>query len=547
MFRKKTLFILLLIMTIPAFSTLFRSGFFPMHDDMQVMRLLQMDKCIKDAQIPCRWVPDMGYGYGYPQFNYYSPLPYYLMEGIHLLGFSYLDSVKAFFVLTVIISAWGMYLLGSTLWGRGGGFLSALFYIYVPYRAVDMYVRGAVGELAAFTILPFIFLYSYRMVEGKKKAVLGFAISASPLFTSHNITAIMVLPLLLLWVIFLQKNVVKKVPYREVLKNLFIGLAWGLGISSFFIIPAWFEQNLVHIESLTGGYFNYVSHFVGLRTLLFGNYWGYGVSMAGRFDEINLSIGVLHWFFALLGLLSLWVSKRRKEKNTALFLIILSFLAIFMIHPRSSFVLQNLSILKFFQFPWRFLIIISFLLSLATGAIVYLLKNKKTLVYLILSIICLLYLFYSSFFKPKNWLNITDSEKFSGESWKLQQTVSIFDYLPVYASYAPKEQAPSEPILEGKVLSGDKGTNWQRWRLTTPEVQTLVVLPVFYFPNWVVKVDGRVVDVSAFGDLGLLSFNMEKGMHEVYAKLSDTPVRSFSNLVSLGSLLAIPIYLRRKK
>src|SRR3989344_5228562 len=162
MFRKKALFVLLLILTIPAISSLLRPGYFPMHDDMQAMRLLQMDKCIKDGQIPCRWVPDMGYGYGYPQFNYYAPLPYYAMEGFHLLGFSFLDSVKVFFVLTVIISAWGMYLLGSTLWGRGGGFLSALFYVYLPFRAVDMYARGAVGELAAFSILPFIFLYSYR-------------------------------------------------------------------------------------------------------------------------------------------------------------------------------------------------------------------------------------------------------------------------------------------------------------------------------------------------------------------------------------------------
>src|SRR3989337_4439722 len=104
MFRKNILLFALLILTIPAISSLLKPGYFPMHDDMQAMRLLQMDKCIKDGQIPCRWVPDMGYGYGYPQFNYYAPLPYYVMETIHLLGFSYLDSVKAFFVLTVIIS-----------------------------------------------------------------------------------------------------------------------------------------------------------------------------------------------------------------------------------------------------------------------------------------------------------------------------------------------------------------------------------------------------------------------------------------------------------
>src|SRR3989344_6296183 len=125
-FKKQTLILVfLLIVILPTFSALLRQGFFPMHDDMQAMRLMQLDKCVKDWQIPCRWVPDMGYGYGYPQFNYYAPLPYYIMEGFHLLGFGFLDSVKVFFVLTVLISAWAMYLLGSALWGAKGGFLSA--------------------------------------------------------------------------------------------------------------------------------------------------------------------------------------------------------------------------------------------------------------------------------------------------------------------------------------------------------------------------------------------------------------------------------------
>jgi len=546
MFRKNILLFALLILTIPAISSLLKPGYFPMHDDMQAMRLLQMDKCIKDGQIPCRWVPDMGYGYGYPQFNYYAPLPYYIMEGFHLIGFSYLDSVKAFFVLTVLISAWGMYLLGSTLWGEKGGFLSALFYIYLPYRAVDMFVRGAVGELAAFSILPFLFLYSYRIVEDKKNATLGFAIAASTLFTSHNITAVMILPLLFLWTIFLKRITLRKIPYQQILKNLFKGFAWSLGIASFFILPAWFEKNLVHIESLKGGYFNYVSHFVGLKTLIFGNYWGYGFSEAGSFDEINLSVGFLQLIFAFIGLFGLWISKKAKEFKLAVFLMIAAFFSIFMIHPRSVFIWRSLHILEYFQFPWRFLIISGFLTSLVAGATTFLVKKNKTIKYLTISVISMLFIFYASFFKPREWLNISDEDKFSGNSWSLQQTVSILDYLPISANSSPRDKAPDEPIFDGEVLAKELGTNWQKWILSS-ESQTQVILPVYYFPNWQVEVDAKVVDISPAGDLGLVSFNIESGVHNVYAKLHDTPIRSFSNIVSLGSLLAIPLYIRRKK
>src|SRR3972149_11191211 len=65
-----------LILSILAGRHLFTPGYFNMHDDLQMMRQLEMEKCILDGQIPCRWVPDMGYGFGFPLFNFYPPLPY---------------------------------------------------------------------------------------------------------------------------------------------------------------------------------------------------------------------------------------------------------------------------------------------------------------------------------------------------------------------------------------------------------------------------------------------------------------------------------------
>jgi len=63
--------LLVVVFTIPVCRNLLRPGFFSMQDDLQAFRIQQLDKCLDDGQIPCRWVPDAGYGYGYPQFNYY--------------------------------------------------------------------------------------------------------------------------------------------------------------------------------------------------------------------------------------------------------------------------------------------------------------------------------------------------------------------------------------------------------------------------------------------------------------------------------------------
>src|SRR3989338_5448138 len=107
--------IILIIFIIPLFSSLIRPGFFPMQDDLQAFRVHQMVKCLKDFQIPCRWIPDMGYQYGYPQFNFYPPSIYYLGAFLHLIGIQVIDTVKILFILGFLLSSGTMYLLLSCL------------------------------------------------------------------------------------------------------------------------------------------------------------------------------------------------------------------------------------------------------------------------------------------------------------------------------------------------------------------------------------------------------------------------------------------------
>lgn len=215
---------LVLILSFFSFKSLLRPGYFPMHDDMQAMRVLQMDKCIKDGQIPCRWVPDMGYGYGYPQFIFYSPLPYYVMEGFHLLGFSFLDSVKAGFALSFVLSGLTMFLLGKALWGNLGGFISAIFYIYAPYRASDAFSRGAVGEFWALVFLPLIAWSILELIKKEKICYLIFlAFSIAGLLITHNLTVIAFAPVAVLWGIFLLWYNNK----WQLFTKLFLGSLWG--------------------------------------------------------------------------------------------------------------------------------------------------------------------------------------------------------------------------------------------------------------------------------------------------------------------------------
>ena len=551
--KKIVILVLLFLISYRAFSSLLRPGYFPMHDDMQAMRLLQIDKCIKDGQIPCRWVPDMGYGYGYPQFNYYSPTPYYIMEGFHLVGLGYLDSVKAGFVLSVILSAIGMFLLGNSLWGVNGGMLSALVYVYAPYRAVDMYVRGGVGEIWAMAFVPFVFWAIYLVMLGKRKSIVWLALSTSLLFTSHNITSMIIFPIFIAWILFLM-YINAKYSSSSLKKNAFyagLGIFWGILISAFFIFPAWIEKGYVHIETLISGYFNYLAHFVSIGQLLFSSYWGYGTSQAGPYDELSFAVGILQWVLPFLILLCTIILKRKREFLMVLFFTLLGWVSLFLTHQKSVWIWNHLAILSYLQFPWRFLLPAMFSFSLAIGGVSTLVKNNRNFyLFIFLPIFFLSMIFYGRFFRPGTWLNLTDKEKFSGDLWVREETVSIFDYLPIYAKHPPNHEAPNEPIIfagNANIVNGKKGTDWQVWNMDILGEEAKVNLPIYDFPIWKVWVDSIEVNVTHDNELGLVTITLSEGSHEVLARLTNTPVRCASNVITITALVAIPIFLTKEK
>src|SRR3989344_5461144 len=95
--------ILLIILSWWAIRPLTTSGFFPMHDDTQVGRVVAMGKALRNGQFPVRWVSDLGYGYGYPIFNFYGPLPYYIGGVLYAAGLSGLVATKIMMGLGLVL------------------------------------------------------------------------------------------------------------------------------------------------------------------------------------------------------------------------------------------------------------------------------------------------------------------------------------------------------------------------------------------------------------------------------------------------------------
>lgn len=496
-----------------------------------------MKKCIDDWQIPCRWVPDLGFGNGYPLFNYYNVFPYYIGAiGSYFLGF--IGSAKLLFFMAVTLAGVSMYLLAEELFGTYPALLAATLYMFAPYRALDIYVRGAVAESFSLAIIPLVLYFAFKLTKKDlPRFKIGLALSFAAFLTSHNIMTLLFLPVIsaffLIW--FWKREF-------TIVKSLILYLLLGFGLSAFFIVPAFLEKNLVQIDNLVRLELDFRGHFVTLYQLFLDRGWGYGASFPGVGDTISFQIGWPHWFLALGSIVSWFFVKKRDYKWLILYCATLLIFAgsIFMTHIRSAFIWEQIGILRFTQFPWRFLSIVIFSSSLLGGFFVYNLKESVAKIVTVILIIVTVFLNWN-YFKPQQFIfDLTDKEKLSGKLWETQQKAAILDYLPIQ-SVEPLEPAPPKPIIvkgDAEIKNFENKSN--RWQFEANVFDSSVVeVPVFDFPDWQVFVNGKKIDHSNKNYLGRISFNLSRGDYFVVGKFENTLIRTIANIISAISILVI--------
>ena len=532
--------ILVLPFLIPSFNRLIHKGFFPTQDYIYVARIYQMDKSLKDGQFPVRWVPD--FRYGEPLFNFYAPLTYYAGSLVHTFNISFLDTAKVLYALGFVLSFISMYFFGKELWGKAGGLLSAFVYLYAPYRALDVYVRGDLSESWVFIFLPLIFLGVLKLsreINGKNIALLSLSLAG--LFYTHNVMTMLIAPFFVLWIIF----VVWKEKNSKLIVPLLSTSLLGVGLGASFLLPAYFEKSFVQVQHLTDGYFDFRAHFVELRQF-FSTFWGYGASTWLGDDGMSFQLGVMQWV-ALGSIPILIFIKRKKFKKekilyTVAFLFFVFLFSVFLQHNKSTFIWLNIPLLQYVQFPWRFMAISTFFAASLAGVLALLLPKMR---YVILGVfVVLLIIFNYNYFRFESYYeDSVDSHYISSETLSKDDRLPK-DYLPVWVKVRKSEKITSPIVIggEAEVSNFTTRSNSAKFDLSVSKEATLEV-PITYFPGWTVRLNGAKVNLDDPGELGLIRFPAAPGEYDVDVRLENTPLRTVGNLISFISLLIVFYFL----
>lgn len=422
--KQHWLFFISLIIVLPSLWPLFRLDFFRMHDWTHVARLVELDVALKAGQFPPRWAPDLGWGLGMPLFHFYGPLPYYLAELFYLIKLPAVWAIKAIFALNFFAGFYFMYFWAKSFWGKYGGLISATAFVYLPYRAVQFYVRGSLSELTAMTFLP-LFFYA---ASQKKYWLSGLAWAG--IFLSHNIIALFSLFFIPVYFLFHLKDWCR-----------WLGVSLlTLGLSAFFILPAFLEKNLTVVDSLTGGYFDYRFHFIYLRQL-WQRSWGYGGSIFGLEDNISFQLGWPH-LLLLLPAVRLW---RRQ-----IYIWLSLGITIFMMTFHSQFIWDRVPILALAQFPWRLLTFAGLFVAFLAGSIFSIPSFREWGIFhsrnVLAVLITLIMGLNINYFRPEKFAPVEDYYYTDRQRIESEMSNILQDYIPKNYADFPTATGGKTPL-----------------------------------------------------------------------------------------------------
>ena len=501
--------------------SLLHKGLPPTHDgEYHVIRFYEFTRALDSTWYP-RFAPDLNNGFGVPLFNFVYPLPNYIASLFHLFLVSFIDSFKLGMFFAAIIGGIFFYLWSREFWGDLGAVVSSVFYTFSPYHFVDIYIRGSVGEVWALAFFPAFLWSTTRFIKYKQNKFLPLSslLLAFVIF-SHNILALMFVLFSIFYLGFLIYERQGK-DRKYLLVNVLFMVALGFMLSSIFWLPAIMEKQYVKGLEV----FDVSRNFPLLYQLLIPS-WGSGFSGGDLQNELSFQIGLANLLAVFLGLVSIFIYRKKDNKRPFVIFFIISFIVVFFLMLKTSLpIWKTIPFMNYFQFPWRLLSLEILICSFLAGSIVFALKNKVIAVSFALFMIALSFLLGIGYAKPAYYL-LRDDNYYVSRSNFIDGTNSPGNAFNTIWINSPPEKVQKKLVFskgKGEIdIKSIKSTNYLANVNALENAEILV--NTAYFPGWSIYVDNQKTNTK-LTDEGLFSFYLSKGKHVVDIKLGDTLIR----------------------
>lgn len=427
------------------------------------------------------------------------------------------------FLLNVVSGMIAYYSLKSVYKNRFKATIFSTMFIFMTYRALDIYRRFDIGECLAMTFMLIVFSAMYQIIVDQKNSWVKLAIGMALVLYSHLLSAIIVSIMCGLMLILNWKNVKSwKFVIIQLCKSGITTFTLGLG----FLLP-YLQQTRLKINPPFIG--NLPSAALNMSDL-FNNSLN---NTLGNSKQTVVSLGIICLVFLIIGLFKKHETPVEKSfYMLGLFSVILST----KLFPWNLFQ-------KYFallQFPWRFLEVASvFLLIYGVSAVI----DSKRTIFSLGIVGCTVMLFYSS---VVNLENTAPAKNIMNES-RINKAMSYdnWDYFPQKAAY--NLSIVNHQFFDAK----GKQVSIKHWVTDTDYIIKLnsyksseLNVPVLYYYGTQAKMNGKKLGVKA-SDRGTVELQSVPQNGEIKITSQYTKFARAGQIISVISFFILMILIIR--
>jgi len=271
----------------------------------------------------------------------------------------------------------------------------------------------------------------------------------------------------------------------------------------------------------------------------------------GPYDGMSFFIGEVNLVIigiALIFILFKFSKLTNILKKIVIWSLVLIFSSVVMMNFRSTWLWERIPLIAYFQFPWRFLTLITFSSSLL---VVVISKIKYSKVLAVLIIILSLAINYNRF-RPHDFLARDDSYFInryipvpapSSEYMTLEEE---YLRLPKATMVRPKQVYPRVYPIDGiKNLNLENSLDAKF--VTENNKSTIFNYNKYFFPGWQGIIDGKKITLSAGEPYGQIEFTVPKGKHDIVIQYRETTTKRILDYLSLMTIVGCVFVGIRKK
>ncbi len=487
--------IVILMASFVVLRPLAQPGFFLSDDgEWMIIRLTAFFQTLRDGQLPVRFLGRLNHSYGYPVANFLYPGFLYVGSLIHGLGPSFVDSVKIILAGSVTGATILIFFWLRTFFSYLPSLFGALAFLFAPYLLFDLYSRGSVGEI--FALLPAATL----LLAVARGWYWLLAPAVGLLLVAHN-------SLSLLFGIY---GAILWIANRD--RRSFVAAAIGIGLASFFWIPALLERAYVVFDSVNVS--KPVEYLLsGTRLVLMGPVF-------------------------LLGFLGVLLSVKKTLRDLVHLAIFA--MGVFLTLPASTPFWQAMPGASLIQFPYRLLAVT----SVVGSYIVALLLTGKGRKYVIgFAVIAIVFWMQQAIPAITNtpWV-VRDSGYYTTN----EATTTVADeYMPRWVKMKFTQRASDKIIVIDGLgsVKATKVTTQTISAIASLETESIIQVNTIYYPGWGVLVDDIPVKIDYGNEYGLMRFRVPAGTHTIVVEFHEIPLRLAADAVSVGSFIVWIVYI----